>query len=325
MRNFNDDCLEIVQAAATSAGATRDSMFIPILIRHLKTNKVRKYAREALAEYGEEVIDILAENLKNTNENRKIRLGIPKVLALIGLQKTIDVLIKNLKQSDLLLRFEIIKALNKLKVNFPNLKFDKHNIMRHIWNETKYYYKILCLQYQQSRSWRIEDIKSNNLNRAKIAQKLLIVAMEEKLDVNLERIFRLLGLRYPPKDMYNAYLGVISKKSDLRANAVEFLENILDSNSKRIIIPIIEGNSPNLLIEKSQQFFGFDLLTEYECLEFLLNGEDNWLKVCTLYFIAELKNAAYHDIVMKLITDSDPIVRETAQYYLNKLIDLTKD
>lgn len=228
-------------------------------------------------------------------------------------------MLSHLTQNDLLLRHEIIRALNKLKVEFPNLKFPTDTINQHILDETKYYYKILNLVQKQNEllEERASFTNSNdNSSRIDSAQKLLMKALEVKLEVNLERIFRLLGLRYPSKDMYNAYLGVVSNKVDLRANAIEFLDNILDTDFKKLIIPIVEENLPTHLIQKSQAFFGFAVPSEIECIEFLLQGEDNWLKACTVHLLAEMRSVNCKDFIEKLVEDSDLIVRETALYYL---------
>ena len=311
---------EVVRAALSSAGIIRDTNFIPLLIRHLDTSLVRKYAREALAQYGEDVMEILNRHLSNPKEIHRVRLGIPRVLALIGSQKSVDILLSNVTQSDLLMRHEIIRALNKLKVKFPNLKFPSDSINQHILDETKYYYKILNLVHKQNELLEQKANIANSKNKSSridSAQKLLMKALEEKLEVNLERIFRLLGLRYPSKDMYNAYLGVVSKKSDLRANAIEFLDNILDTDFKKLIIPIVEENLPSHLIQKSQALFGFAVPSEIECMEFLLQGEDNWLKACTVHLLAEMKSINCKDYIQRLVDDSDLIVRETALYYFD--------
>jgi len=127
-----------------------------------------------------------------------------------------------------------------------------------------------------------------------------------------------MGLRYESEDIYNAYIGVISNNPELRANSIELLDNILDGQLKRIIIPIVDTFSPELIVEKSRQYFGFDMPSEDNCFELILNGKDSWLKVCALYLLSEIKNNDYKDIVFKLAGDSDKLVKETAQFCLEK-------
>jgi ATP:ADP antiporter, AAA family len=53
-------------------------------------------------------------------------------------------------------------------------------------------------------------------------------------------VFRLLGLLYPPADIYYAYHAITSGSTHMRANALEFLDNVLHPEIKRSLIPVIE-------------------------------------------------------------------------------------
>jgi AAA family ATP:ADP antiporter len=321
---LKDKDIEVRRAAITNAGITRATEFIPLILENLAARFVRKYAREALAEYGEEIINDLVQLMQNLNENRQVRLAIPKVLALIGSQKSADALINSLKVADLDLRYETLRALNKLKVKFPILKFDDKYLKDHLTDERKNYYRMLTILYEQNRKENRErhsESTKNNNDDVKKARHLLIGALEEKLDSNLDRVFRLLGLKYLQHDIFNAYEGIKSQKADLRANAVEFLDNILDFNLKRLIIPIVESKSFDSLVYKSHELFGFEVPSETDCLQLLLNGEDNWLKSCALFLLAFLKQRDCIAMVKKLTSDSDFVVRETANYTFERMSD----
>ena len=319
---LNDESLDVVQAAVSSIGQTRAKEFVPTLITNLTTKHVRRYARESLAEFGEDIIDMLAEHLENAGEDKKKRLTIPKVLALIGSQKSVNLLTKNLGQLDLLLRYEIIKALNKLRVKFPSLKFDKQLIEARIFDEIRQYNRVVTLWLRQNNILSADKAirpPTDDSDQAKKARKLLIVALEERLDQSLERISRLLGLKYPPKDMFNAYLGLKSNKSNLRANSIEFLDNILESKLKRTLIPIVETPIADIQLNNARKLFGLDTPTDSECINIILQGDDNWLKSCTLYLVAELGYEKSIDTIAKLVDDPDPMVKETAKYCLKRI------
>ena len=321
---LHDNSLNVVRAAIKNAGATRDPEFVPILIRHLNTNIVRSHAREALSEFGDDIIDILDEYLINPKVSRRIRLGIPKVLALIGTQNSVNLLFNYLDQSDLTLRFEIIRALNRIRKIFPFIRFDEQSIQRRIIKETEKYFKTLSILYTlNNHSINSEGERQRNLKgmNNKRAGNLLITALEERLDYNLDRIFRLLGLKYCPDDMYNAYKAVTSQSSDLRAKAVEFLDNILDPHSKRMIIPIIERYSSKVQVSLLTGLTEMKHNSQNEALIAILEEDDNWLKVCALYFMAESGITEPSWMIKKLATDPDPITRETAEYSLRRLGD----
>ena len=319
---LNDESLDVMKAAVISIRQAPAKEFIPVLITHLNKKHVRKYVRESLAEYGEDIIEVLAEILENTDEDKRKRMAIPRVLALIGSQKSVNLLTKNLGQKDLLLRYEIIKALNKLREKFPVLKFDKQIFKARILDEIEQYNRIMALWLRENNTLTADKATGSSRDdsdQLKKARKLLIVALEEKLDNSLERIFRLLGLKYPPKDMYNAYLGLKSNKSNLRANSIEFLDNVLETYLKKILIPIVETSKAEIQLNKTQKLFGVDIPTESECFNMILQGDDDWLKVCALYLIATLSYDKFIDSIGKLIEAPDPMVKETAEYCLKRI------
>ena len=59
-------------------------------------------------------------------------------------------------------------------------------------------------------------------------------------EARLERLFRLLGLKYPPKEMHAAYLALHRKKTDEYTAAIEFLDNVLERELKRILLPLLD-------------------------------------------------------------------------------------
>lgn len=319
---LNDESQAVVKEAAASAGKISSTEFMPILIKHLITREVRPYSRTALAGYGEEIIDSLSSYLESPTEDIRIRLAIPKVLSLIESQKSVNLLTKNLNQRDLLLRYEIMKALNKLRARFPLLKFDKPFIQAQVSEEMTRYNRLLSILIREKfilSAMEVDD--SSQEERAEVikARRLLNYALEEKLEGILEIIFRLLGLKYPAKDMYDAYLGVISERLNLKADAIEFLDNILETSLKRVLIPIIETSPSKMSLKYAQKLLGVPIPAEGKCFDLILHGEDSWLKVCTLYLMAVIHYDKANTTITKLIDDSDAIVRESARYCLHRL------
>ncbi|MFC2156466.1 Npt1/Npt2 family nucleotide transporter [Acidobacteriota bacterium] len=313
---FVDESHNVVKAAVICAGHTRSEEFIPLLIAHLNTRHVRRYAREALAEYGEEITDILMKYMESPGEDKWVRLAIPKVLAMIESQKTVTHFLKNMGLAEVRVRSEVIKALNKLRNQFSDLKFDTRVTDARIHEESRYYTHLQTILQRQSDEDRSDP--ENTDPRAVSSEKLLQRALIEKLDNNLERIFRLLGLKYAPKDMLNAYFGIKSDKPHYRANSLEFLDNILDGSQKKILIPIVESTMEQVAIDEIRRLFGIEIPTKKECIQFILGGDDNWLKICTLHLIGETRNKEFTSAVNNLMNDPEPMIRETAEYCLVK-------
>ena len=304
----------LVEAAVLSAGNTRGQEFIPFLIDSLNNKALRKNSRRALAEYGEEIIDKLAEKLSDPD----LRIRIPGVLALIPSQKSVDILQTKLEDKDLVFRVEVLKALNKLRVRSDNLKFNQALIDRKIIEEVTEYRKIQLL-YQQMMSLLATKNEDASVQKAK---HLLLRALKEKLLEITERIFRLLGLGYRPEDMFNAYRATISSKPELKANAVEFMDNVLSSNLKRYVLPILEAEPEDFIDSAPTDIPVADtskIASTQESLHSILDSEDKWLVVCALYLIAESKNKDFAAHADKLRNNPDPTVRETVNYTMGKM------
>jgi AAA family ATP:ADP antiporter len=332
LHGFVDDMsTDVKKAAIRSIGRASDKEFIPVLIKHLNTKNLRKHVREALVSFGEGIIPKLAEIIENPEADKGHRIAIPKVLAMIDSQKSVNTLMRNLDIMDLTLRYEIIKALNKLRVKFPTLKFDPHIIQTRVLDEIELYKSILRAWLEQSAMFLSDQHKKGEKpfpDKDTKARRLLLFALEEKLDKNLERVFRLLGMKYPPKDMVDAYLGLMSQTAKLKAIAIEFLDNILETRLKRILIPIVEEGRREIVSERKSRKVRIEKTDDLECIRSLLSSYDNWLKACTIYLSAALNYREFFDSIEELIHSSDPIVSETAQLYVRRLSsspDLTSE
>jgi len=317
---MNDPSPEVVQAAIISAGKLGQPQFIPKLIELLEDRIFRNVARDALALFGEAVVEKLAETLNDANAPLQLQMRIPRTLSLIDSQKCVDVLIDNLDQKNLRLRYEVLRSLNRLRKNFPDLRFSRKVIEQKIFREvSEYFHTLSALATQRQIFANDRAAETESEERVKTARQLLIKALEEKLAANLDRIFRLLGLRYQPKDMYNAYLGIMSAKPNVRANAVEFLDNFLAARLKQILIPIVERMPSSSLLELAKTHVRFDEPGLQDCLENLLCTTDHWLLACAIFLIAATKDERHVAQIEKLADSATPIVNETAEYALKRL------
>ncbi len=320
IRLLGDESTEILKAAVISAGETRSEEFIPILISHLGTRAVAIDVRESLAEYGDKVIDPLMERYNDPDENMRVRTRIPKVLALIGSKRAVNTLYENLTHKDLTLRYETIRGLNKLREHYPMLKLDSQLIERSILAEAENYYKLNAVLYRfDRRAHRLIPTRIGGERSGKQARRLITRALHESLARSMERMFRLLSLNYYSRDIYNAYLGITSEKPGLRADAVEFLDNILDSDLKKYIIPIVETVLIRSLLKHTERLWGFSLKSTDEGLYMLLKSNVRWLIVCTLYLIAEQENRRFAGTLRELGNAADRVIAETARYAAIKL------
>jgi AAA family ATP:ADP antiporter len=134
----------------------------------------------------------------------------------------------------------------------------------------------------------------------------------------MERIFRLLGLAYPPEDIYSAYLGIVSDRKAMRASAVEFLDNLLKSDLKKYLLPIVDEVSMDLAARRGRELFGIAIFTRDEAVRFVLESADPWLRACAIFAAGDSVSGEVEERVRAAARDSDRIVRETAQLMLSR-------
>ena len=184
------------------------------------------------------------------------------------------------------------------------MKFDADVLRTATINETKIYYEIFQVLQLQDKS------------DSRPSSRLLRQALDERLQQNLERVFRLLGLVYPPRDIYNAYQGVVSGKRMLYANAIEFLDNLLNPDIKKCILPMLDDVTTETVLRKANELFQLNRTTREEGLVYLIGGRDSWLKCCAIYDAADSESQEVRDLVKTATNDPDPTVRETATMVL---------
>ncbi len=316
---LQDEDPRVIKAAVDSIGLSPDPEFLPFLFENLDTRHLRMSIRECLSGYGQDVIEPLAELLGDEQLDRRTRRAIPPVLALIGSQRSVDHLWEQLEKWDLAFRYHNIRALNKLRVGFPDLRFDPNLIKARIVEEIDLYSLMLSSWMRQNLILSREQTGAQEENDPPFkSRRLLVLALEERLADCLDRIFRLLGLRYPPKDMQHAYLGLMSSVSRFRANAIEFLDNVLDSDLKRSLIPIVESARPGLLINSGQPLPA-QLPEAEESITNVLQGDDIWLIACAIYLIAVHRYRKFEESIRPLLEAKHPLVRETARLCIQHL------
>ena len=306
-RLLDDFSPAVVREAIHSIGLRRDRRLVPELLNKLADKRYRAQAREALSSYGNAILGTLHDYLGDTTIPFHVRAGIPRIVAGIQTQEALEMLAGNLDHTDSDLRFLVVKALNKMRSMNPELVVKREVIHQSFLEETRTYYEILQVLYLHERG------------RQSPAGMLLSRALEEKLDHNLEHIFRLLALTHGPSDMYSAYLGVVSDKKALRASAIEFLDNLLAKDVKKYLFPIIDRVSVEALISKGRSLFGIGFNNVTEALEYLVAGTDAWLRACAIYNADLAPSDRLRELVGQAASDGDFIVRETAQLMKKRL------
>jgi hypothetical protein len=266
----------VAAVACRSAAELQDRTYLDALLRLLPKAKLRADAIDALAAYGDRIIGTLGDVLLDTTMPIAVRRQIPRVLQRIHHQRSVDVLIQALAEPDLSVRTSAIRSLHVLREAAPKMNYGRESVMHHIHSEARYYYEM---------SAALAPFRDKHDTPA---ARILASTLESRLRSTLERLFRLLGLRYPPKEIYAAYLAVNrGGKTDEFTAALEFLDNVLERELKRILLPMLDEDAR--VSQVGRDIFGVEARDAQTALKELMRSGDSWLVACAIATAAELR------------------------------------
>ena len=319
---LNDNSPSVVNAAINSVSYILLPDYIPLLIEKLKRPETEKSAISTLKNYGKAALNILSDTLNHELTDNQTKKNIIEIVGNIGDIESVNTLFSAMENEDYWLQKDILKALNNLRKNYPLLKFDWSRIVKKLYEEVKLELEIISSLYLQTKIEKkeITDYPTEQENKILLARRNLISLLESRMDAGLERIFRLLGLKYPPDDMIEIFNSIQSSKQDLRTNAVDFLDNLLDVNLKKLIIPLIELRISDKLSKEILAQYKLKIPQETESFEELLYSKDNQFVLTTIKLIILSEKKELFQVIEK-IKETSPyksIIEKTLSQYRQK-------
>ncbi len=272
-----DSDLGVAQEAIRSAKimAGNHALLLPPLISLLRNRRLKPQVREVLVSYGEEVVDVLGYFLHDTEEDIWVRRHIPGTLALFPTQKAMDMLVTALDDPDGFLRYKVVAAMEKLRRDHEGLTIAREPIERLAVKEASRYSNYLTLRY--------------NLFKAKPNDSLLARALTEKLDRTVDRVYRLLGLVYPWKDIAAARWAIDHGDARASASASEYLDNLLTGPLRKRVLPVLEELPIDEKVRKANLFLRSRQRDAEETLAQLVADEDQVVAASAIHYVEQTK------------------------------------
>lgn len=299
-RLLRDPDTEVARAALESLGALRRRDLIGPAVDRLSDPALRDTARDTLVRLGPGALIALASRLADPDLPLEIRSELPEILALIGTPTAQRLLLENLLQSDVRLRLRVIGALNKLHAADGGIEVNQQAIEMVLMAEIMGHY----------RSYQILGSLGPALDEADPVAGALRASMQQEV----ERIFRLMSLRWPEFDMHSAYVGLTSGEPRVRANALEFLDNILKPQVRSLIVPLFDGQvSVRERVRLAERLLGTSVDTREDAIEALLASDDPWLRACGIYAIGMLGLHGLAHYLDRMAASPDPLLRQTVR------------
>jgi AAA family ATP:ADP antiporter len=223
---LRDEDREVARLSIAGARLVRDDQVLDPLIEMLGRPDLAEDAADALSRHGTTIVPRLKDKLLDNSVGIDVRREIPLVLLRIGTKEAGRALVDSLVEGDATLRYRVIASLNRLKRLHPEVTIDPRLVE-------------LLLTAEIAGHYRSHQVLGA-LRRTLPEDDPMFVAMAASMEHERERIFRLMSLMYPDVDLEDAYVGLESSDPTIRANALEFLDNVLPPHLREVLVPVLD-------------------------------------------------------------------------------------
>lgn len=278
---------EVAGAAMRSVRALHplDDLFVPTLISLLGDRRLKSAAREALASYGEAVLDRLGHALGNPGEDTWVRRHIPATMAQIPCQKTVDLLVSVLDDRDRFLRYKAVAALETVYRRQEQMRFPTAPLEMLLLRDARVYFEYWILEH--------DVFDRGGMPRGALLARILT----EKRSRAVTRAYRLLGLLYPWRDVLAARWAIEQGSDQQRAGAIEYLDNVLSPALRQIVVPMLEEMPTDTKVQRGHRILGTHPRSVEDSLLALINDGDEVVAAAAIELVRQQRSwNLTHDI-----------------------------
>lgn len=235
-----------------------------------------------------------------------IAADVVEAVTALGTESVASALTESLLETDPDRRGRIIKALNKLTRRHPDLRIDGQVVETILAAEIMGHY----------RSYQVLGTLGGSIDD----QSPAVAGLRASMAREVERIFRLMSLRFPEHDLHSAHAGLEAENPAVRANAIEFLDNILKPEIRSLVVPLFDGQvSIAERVRLARRFVGAEAPTPAQAVAILAASPDPWTRSCAAYAIGALSLTALAPDLERWTADPDPALRDAARRALETL------
>lgn len=274
---------ELLVEVAGGMAACPSPVFLGPLLHLLTQHEVRPAARAALVAQGEAALRHLDRALGDHALPHEIRRHLPRTISQFEPAAAARVLMAHLlDEPDGMVRFKILRGLNRLAADNPGLELDRATLATAAQRTAAAALKAL--------SWRVtlQRGAGEAPGRATPGHGLLVDLLRDKESHAVERLFRLLQLQDPGEDYRRIYRGLTSASIKVRAGSRELLEHLVEPPLREALLALVD-DAP----EAQRLFHAGPLL--------------------------EPAPAGYEELLAALLAESSETVRCLAAYHVGEL------
>ena len=303
---LNDNNFNVRMAAINAAEKNHNEEIILALVDNLANETYSNRAQNALVKIGGKGLNTIDTAFYRTGQDYTVMRKILRIFGRIGGNMAIKLLWTKIDYPDKVLVAEALTSLGEcgFKAGISQISRIKFAIESDVED----------IAWNLAASTEVDAVGHG---------KLLIEALQEENDHDLEHIYMLLGMLYDPRSIQLVKENIESGTAEGVTYAVELLDVFLSEDLKRKIIPLIDDISDLDKARKLELFFPRARLDSKQVLKFLINRDYNqvnrWSKACAIYQIGFYKLKDYTFDVIANLFNKDLLVLEISAWALYQI------
>ncbi|MBL8917419.1 MAG: cyclic nucleotide-binding domain-containing protein [Myxococcaceae bacterium] len=217
-RSLEDADGTVRQVAIVAAGEGLFLELAPRLLRFLSWRDERRFARDALAAMGDDVVPLLAATLDDRSRGLSLRMQLPRVLRRIGTQTAFDALLDSNARDDAALHYRVGAALTRIRDEHPAFTVNRARVLEALARRRETRAQLLP-------AWR-------SIRAALGDASLLTRIIGDRLAQAFELSLWLLGLLHESRALRRAHAHLVGADQKRRAFALELIDNLLTDEER---------------------------------------------------------------------------------------------
>lgn len=323
--------LEAVQRRTDAGGS--NPLYAPKMISLLRNRRLKHDARNAIVACGASVVPQLQYFLNNVEEEIWVRRALPKTIAAIGGRAALVALLESLQATDLFLRRKVISALVRVHGAHPELAIDSAVIEDQLAAEAHAYLRTLIDLWSLNRGRGLQLRGTRVVWNKSADPHLLERLLADRMDDHVNNIFGILALVHKRRDIRAALRGLYSETTRQRATALEFLDNVLSGENKRLVFAVIDEVPMTDRLRQAKRMFELSPADPAVTLKRLATtpsvGDDDgaWVTATALHYIHDHQLAKLYPMIHRAADQGArvPLVAETTALLLSRISGSVED
>lgn len=279
-----DPDIEVRRAAVRALGSLGSDEAARALVLRLGDEPVRELASETLVRASTVGWTAARQALTDVSLPKPVRWRIPQVLVEIDPAVATPLLLASLaSEPDGMVRYRSLLALGWVQRHRSEVRFDRALLNAEVERTVSRGFRYL------DRSVVLAHAVAEDRSRQTEGFGLLVQMLTDKRENAVERIFRLLALRYPKHPFLEMHRSLESRDKNAQASVIELIENFLPSPLREALVALVEEDAD---------------------LEARLAAGGAFHVV---------NDQSYEDVLRQLLASTSEIVRDLAAYHVAEM------